>query len=140
MILLDTNVISAFMQAVPDPVVTKWLDLQPRDSIWTTSITVMELRSGIRAMPASRRRTALTQALATLVEEKIQGRIASFDVLAAESAAELNVLRKLRGRTIDFRDTMIAGIALATNATLCTRNVTHFSDLNVTVVNPWNTI
>jgi len=34
-------------------------------------------------------------------------------------------------------DTQIAGIALARRATLATRNVRHFADLKVPVVNPW---
>jgi hypothetical protein len=137
MILLDTNVLSAFMQTAPDETVAKWLDRQPRASIWTTSITVMEIHSGLNATPVGRRRDTLTQALATLLEEKIQGRIASFDVLAAEHAAVLTAQRRLRGRPVEFRDTMIAGIVLSTRATLATRNTAHFEDLSVQVVNPW---
>jgi len=38
-----------------------------------------------------------------------------------------------------MRDTQIAGIALARRATLPTRNVKHFQDLTVSVVNPWET-
>ena len=33
---------------------------------------------------------------------------------------------------------MIAGIALAQRATLATRNVRHFADLSVPVVDPWS--
>ena len=137
MILLDTNVLSAMMQGEPDETVAMWLDRKPSESIWTTSVTVMEIRVGLRTMPAGRRRDALTKAFATLLEEKIQGRIASFDAAAAEQAAELMALRKVQGRPVEQRDTMIAGIALATGATLATRNVSHFEDLSVPVVNPW---
>ena len=42
MIILDTNVLSALMRAVPDPPVIAWLDRQPRTSIWITSITLLE--------------------------------------------------------------------------------------------------
>ena len=42
-----------------------------------------------------------------------------------------------RGNPVDMRDTLIAGIALARRATLATRNVRHFDDLSVPVVNPW---
>jgi len=45
--------------------------------------------------------------------------------------------RKARGRPVDMRDTFIAGIALARRATLATRNVKHFADLAIPVVNPW---
>jgi len=71
------------------------------------------------------------------LEETIQGRIALFDAAAAEQAAELVALRRLRGRPVELRDTMIAGIALASRATLATRNTSHFADLSVPVVNPW---
>jgi predicted nucleic acid-binding protein len=46
-------------------------------------------------------------------------------------------LRKQRGRPGEMRDTIIAGIALAFNATVATRNVAHFADLHVRVVDPW---
>jgi len=32
---------------------------------------------------------------------------------------------------------MIAGIVLAHGATLATRNVQHFSDLTLNIINPW---
>lgn len=137
MILLDTNVLSALMQVAPDEAVAQWLDQQPRESIWITTITVMEIRAGLQAMPASRKRSALANALAVLLGEKIQGRIAVFDIPAAEEAAELMARRKLKGRPVDSRDTMIAGIAQASRATLATRNTAHFSDLSVPIVNPW---
>ncbi len=137
MILLDTNVLSAMMQAAPDETVARWLDQQPRESIWITTITVMEIRAGLQAMPVSRKRNALANALAVLLGEKIQGRIAVFDMAAAEEAAALMARRKLKGRPVDSRDTRIAGIAQASRATLVTRNTSHFSDLSVPVVNPW---
>lgn len=42
--------------------------------------------------------------------------------------------------TVDMRDTQIAGIAVARRATLATRNVRHFADLQVPVVDPWAAI
>jgi predicted nucleic acid-binding protein len=37
----------------------------------------------------------------------------------------------------ELRDTLIAGIVLAHRATLATRNVRHFDDLDVPVIDPW---
>lgn len=45
MIVLDTNVVSALMRSEPDPAVVTWLDSQPPESIWKTSITIFEVRS-----------------------------------------------------------------------------------------------
>lgn len=58
MILLDTNVLSALMHTSPDPVVLRWLDQQPAESIWTTSVTVFEVRMGLALLPDGRRQRA----------------------------------------------------------------------------------
>ena len=137
MILLDTNVISALMKPLPELVVLRWLDNQPRSSVWITAITVMELRYGLQIMPKGRRRDGMFQSLEILLTEKVEGRIAPFDTTAAGFAGDLMASRKVRGQPVEYRDTMIAGIALATRATLATGNTAHFADLSVQVVNPW---
>jgi predicted nucleic acid-binding protein len=137
MIILDTNVLSALMRPDPDVPVLKWLDQQPDSSIWTTSITIMEIRYGLQSMPAGRRREQMTQELEAVLKEEIEGRYAPFDIAAAEQTAELMTLRRRKGRPVELRDTMIAGIALATRAKLATRNTSHFEDLSVAVINPW---
>jgi predicted nucleic acid-binding protein len=136
-ILLDTNVLSALMQTRPDPVVVAWLDAEAPESIWTTAVSVVEIRFGIQLLPPSRRRNALEEAFVTMLRDDLSGRIAAFDSAAAEEAAELAARRQRRGRPVDLRDTQIAGIALARRAALATRNVRHFDGLNVNVVSPW---
>lgn len=138
MIILDTNVLSALMREVPDQTVLAWMDRQPDSSLWTTTVTLMELRYGLKILPLGRRRQKMTEELEAVLQEEIEGRYADFDIPAAEQAAELMAMRKHRGRLLDFRDTMIAGIALAARATLATRNVAHFEDISIAIVNPWN--
>jgi hypothetical protein len=137
MILLDTNVISEFMIATPDHRPVLWLNSQPRLSVWTTSINIYEIRSGLLAMPYGRRQAALSLAFERLLNNTIQGRISVFDIAAAQYAAELEAAAKVKGRPRDPRDSMIAGIVLAAHATLATRNVKHFEDIAKSVVNPW---
>jgi predicted nucleic acid-binding protein len=136
MILLDTNVVSALMRE-PDVRVSKWLDRQPASSIWITSITVMEIRYGLQIIASDRRRENLAKAFQDVLEKDIEQRIAPFDTAAAQEAANLMAARKVRGQTVEIRDTLIAGIAMATGATLATRNTAHFADLSVPVINPW---
>src|SRR5690349_7220636 len=112
MIILDTNVLSALMRQTPEPEVVAWLDQQPRTSIWTTSITLLEIRFGLQLLAAGKRRAALIQAFEELLQV-IDRRIASFDIDAAEHAAGLMASRQKKGRPGDLRDTMIAGIVLA---------------------------
>jgi predicted nucleic acid-binding protein len=137
MIVLDTNVISEFMGSAPEPQVTHWLDLQSRSSVWTTSINVYEIRSGLFAMPAGKRRDALEMKFEQLLQSAFQGRILDFDSDSAFRAAELCAGRRRRGRPVDVRDTMIAGIVLASHATFATRNVKHFEEIAPSLVNPW---
>ena len=137
MIVLDTNVISEFMREAPDPGVVLWLDGQPRMSVWTTTINVYEIRSGLLAMPAGKRRSAMTAIFERVLSSTIQGRVALFDLAAAECAGDLAAARKAKGHPIEARDTMIAGIVLANRATLATRNVKHFVDIASSIVNPW---
>ena len=137
MIVLDTNVISEFMIRSPDPRVLRWLNSQPRLSVWTTSINVYEIRSGLLAAPDGKRQAALSMAFERLLNHTLEGRIAVFDMAAAQRAAELEAAGQKRGRPRDRRDTMIAGIVLASHATLATRNAKHFDDIAKSVVNPW---
>jgi toxin FitB len=136
MIILDTNILSALMRQIPDSKVVTWLDGQSRTSVWTTSVTILEIRFGLQIMATGKRRSLLSEAFDSLLE-KMGRRIASFDDDAATQAANLMVSRQRKGRPVELRDTMIAGIVLAHHATLATRNVAHFEDLTVAVVNPW---
>lgn len=135
MIILDTDVLSEAMRGNPN--VSRWLDRQPRTSVWTTAITVFEIRFGLLIMPSGRRRTLREAAFVRAVSEKLEGRVLAFDQAAAEEATGLANRRQSGGRPKEDRDTMIAGIALAQHATLATRNVRHFDDLSVSVINPW---
>nr|VFJ61020.1 MAG: hypothetical protein BECKFW1821A_GA0114235_111011 [Candidatus Kentron sp. FW]VFJ62497.1 MAG: hypothetical protein BECKFW1821B_GA0114236_107415 [Candidatus Kentron sp. FW] len=137
MIILDTNILSALMRDRPDFAVISWLDGQPAQSIWITTITLFETRFGLALLPDGARRRSLEERFSTLLEEDLDGRILIFDGLAANYAATLASGRQKSGRIIDMRDTFIAGIVLARKATLATRNTRHFDDLPIRVINPW---
>jgi hypothetical protein len=137
MIILDTNVLSELMLPVPDQRVLAWLDTQPQKSIWITSVTILEIRFGLGIMAPGKRRSLLMRAFETLLVDDIEGRVAPFDTAAAQHSAELMVSRHVTGRPVDLRDTMIAGIVQARHSALATRNVSHFGDLSVQVIDPW---
>lgn len=138
MILLDTNVMSALMRREPEPAVVAWLDGQPAESIWTTSITVFEVRTGLELLEPGRRRRQLEAAFEQLLADELQGRVQSFDQPAAVAAGTIAAGRQRVGRTLEVRDVQIAGITTVRKATLATRNIRHFEDLGVDLVNPWS--
>ena len=138
MIVLDTNVLSALMRTTPEIVVVAWLDRQPADSVWLTSITVFEARFGLALLPKGRRRSGLERAFDRVLTDDLSNRILALDEMAAATAAQLAADRQRSGRPVDLRDTLIAGIAQSRRATIATRNAGHFEGLDVPVVDPWH--
>lgn len=136
-ILLDTNVLSALMQREPDEAVVAWLDRQPSESIWTTSVTVFEVRMGLELLAKGRRRSRLEKEFDRLLAEDLDGRVQFFDRAAADAAGTIAASRQRAGRTVEIRDVQIAGIASVRKATLATRNVRHFEGLGIRLVDPW---
>lgn len=137
MIILDTNVLSALITERVDPAVRIWLDHQPWQSMWTSSISILEIRFGLETMAEGRRRRTRLFEFGRLIDEDLGQRIAAFDRSAAEAAADLMAQRKRKGTPREMRDTMIAGIALSRRAGLATRNVRDFADAGIEIVNPW---
>lgn len=137
MIVLDTNVLSALMRQDADAIVIAWLDRQPPESVWTTAVTVFEIRFGLELLAPGRRRRQLQEAFTRAVEEDLSARILPFDQAAAQKAASCAAERRAAGKTVDFRDIEIAGIVAARSATLATRNLRHFQDLGIDLIDPW---
>ena len=137
MIVLDTNVVSALMLRRPDAAVVDWLDRQPAASIWTTAVTVFEIHFGLALLAPGKRRKDLEEAFKRALADDLEGRVLPFEEEVAVRAATEAARRQNGGRRVDFRDVEIAGIVAAKDATLATRNVRHFDDLGIQVVNPW---
>ena len=83
MIVLDTNVISALMRPDTNPVPISWVDRQPADRLYTTTISLMEIRLGLQLMPAGRRREAVSAGFDALLSLMFAGRILPLDAEAA---------------------------------------------------------
>ncbi len=137
MIILDTNVLSAVMQKQPDTTIVSWLDGQPTESIWLTTITVFEVRFGIELLAPGRRRRRLDAAFETSLVEELGGRVLAFDQPAAETAARIAAELRTSGRPPEIRDVAIAGITAARSASLATRNIRHFENLGIPLIDPW---
>ena len=137
MIVLDTNVLSALMRAEPDRAVVRWMNGLAAESMWTTSITLFEVQFGIDVLPDGERKTALQNAFHQAVYVDMQGRILDFDAPAAAAAGTIAARQRALGRSVVMRDAQIAGIIAARRATLATRNMRHFADTGLALVDPW---
>lgn len=137
MTVLDTNVLSEVLKPVPSSRVLRWLAAQPRHAILTTSLTQAELLHGVEALPAGKRRSQLLTAVEEILREDFVGRILPFDEAAAREYAAIVVSRDSRGRPISQFDAMIAAITRSRGAVLATRNIKHFQDCGIRVIDPW---
>ena len=138
MIVLDTNVVSALMRREPEPVVVEWLNGLPPESIWTTSVTVFEVRLGLELLAEGKRRRQLEESFSRMLEEDLEGRVLSFDQAAAQAAGRIAAERRRAGRTVEIRDVQIAGIVSMRKATLATHNTRHFEGCGLVLVDPWS--
>ncbi len=125
------------MQTQPDPRVVAWLDAQPTESVWTSSVSVFEIRFGLEAMPKGKRERALQEAFRFALKEDLDRRVLDFDVAAADEAAVISAKLRSLGRPVEIRDVMIAGIVATRRGTLAIRNTKQFLYTKLRVVNPW---
>ena len=137
MIVLDTNVVSEPLRPRPDPAVLHWLRGLD-EPVAITAVTQGELLAGAYALPYGRRRSALIDAIETILAAE-DGRVLPYDALAARRYAQLLSSNRAVGRALSTEDGMIAAICSVHAATLATRNVIDFAGLGLTVIDPWNT-
>lgn len=136
MIVFDTNVASELMKATPDEAVLRWYEAQRPKGLYTTAITVAEIRHGIERLPAGRRKTRLSERVGEVFQECVDT-ILPFDAYAAGMYAEVAVGRERLGLPIGTSDAKIAAICRLVNATLATRNMKDFAETGINLVNPW---
>jgi len=125
------------MREHPEPAVSAWLDEQPEQELWTASVILAELLSGIDMMPAGRRQKALRDAVEGMIAEDFRGRIVDFDLPAARQYGKILATRRNMGRPIREFDAQIAAIASVHRAKLATRDVNDFVACGLNVLNPW---
>jgi len=136
MIIVDTNVVSELMKPSPATAVRDWIAAHTDDELYTTSITLAEVRSGIERLPDGHRR-ALLREIAHDVFNAFEQQVLPFDARAATHYAAIVTKRDSVGLPISGFDAQIAAICRTHDATLATRNLADFQETGVGVVDPW---
>jgi len=137
MIVLDTNVISELMKPQPDMRVVDWLDSQPSEVCYLTSVVLAELLNGIELLPEGRRKRDLSDALSDIVQEMIQDRVLAFDAKMAGTFATIYSVAKTKGVSVGFADCQIAASALVNGYAVATRDEIPFKAMGCVTINPW---
>jgi tRNA(fMet)-specific endonuclease VapC len=129
MFALDTNTLIYFFKGVGD--VAEHLLATAPAHIAIPTIVLYEIETGIaKSSHPQRRRDQLAQLLDAVT-------VLPFDRAAATEAASLRALLEGAGTPIGPLDTLIAGTALAHNATLVTHNAREFSRVPGLAVIDW---
>jgi len=135
-IILDTNVVSELMRPSPARAVAGWSLSQDAQDLFTTSVTLAEIRYGIERLPDGQRQAQL-RAKAADIFFALADKVLPFDARAALRYATLVAGRDRAGAPIAGFDAQIAAICRTYNAALATRNLKHFRHTGVDLINPW---
>jgi toxin FitB len=127
--VLDTNVLSEMVKAVPHPRCVDWLAAH-RTTCTLTTISLAELRYGIERLPEGKRKRILEKQYRNLRDDFGEW-ILEFDETAATEfgryVAEYETDRGKGGvEQADIRDLQIAAIARSQGCVVATRNEKHF--------------
>ena len=118
MLALDTNALIHFFKGM-GRVKERLLATAPAEMA-IPAVVLYELEIGIaQSSQASKRRAQLEELVSVVT-------ILSFDAASARRAAQVDTALRRKGTPIGPRDTLIAGTALAHQATLVTHNVREF--------------
>ncbi len=135
-VLLDTNVVSELLRPSPNPAVEGWVGGRQAADLHFSAVGEAELRYGVAVLPAGRRRDALALAIEAILREDFEDRVLPFDSAAAREYADIAASRAA-GRHVALADCQIAAIARSRSLTIATRNVRHFADMGIELVDPW---
>jgi predicted nucleic acid-binding protein len=137
MIAADTNVVSEIMRPNASGAVVDWFDGFDYGVIAVTAPGLAELWFGIDKLAPGKKRSLLEQSLMRALSLHFAPEILVFDAESARVFGRIGAHRRSIGRPIHTIDAMIAAICIANGATLATRNVADFADLDLKLINPF---
>ena len=138
--LLDTNIISNATKPVPSEALVAWMAEQADEDLFISSLTVAEIRRGLREMPSGKKRRELERWFsgAEGPPALFAGRVLPFDEKAGLVWARLMADGTAAGRPRSPLDMIIAAVAEANDCVVVTDNEKDFA--GVKIVNPLRTV
>jgi predicted nucleic acid-binding protein len=132
--LIDSNVISELRKTRPHGAVLAWLAATRPEDIWVPAVVLGELQAG--AEITRRQDPAKAEDLDRWIDEiEKSWQLVPMDAAIAREWARL-MERKSK---VLFEDAMIAATARIRGLAVVTRNIKHFANFNVPVLNPFLT-
>jgi predicted nucleic acid-binding protein len=133
--LLDTNIVSQWPKAQPNPSVMTWLTQVPAYDMRISAITIQEIRLGTESMDPGRKRRNLEGWLEREILIGFADRILPVDAAIADECGRLVVTaRKEHKHNVSLDDALIAATARVHGLQIATLNRKDFQKLGVRLV------
>jgi predicted nucleic acid-binding protein len=132
MYLLDTNVLSELVKKRPSSALTERLKRERSEHLFTSSITVMEMRFGSMLREDG---AEFWDRIRSRIINNV--RVLEFTMKSAMKAGDILADLQKRGEPIGLADAMIAGVALNRNFTVITGNTRHFQRIGSLKIENW---
>jgi len=127
---LDSDLLVAILRGKKEALtIVEELDKEVKGS--TTSVNAFEIYFGANK---SVRKNENTREASRLLERLT---VFPFDLSSSRRAAEISAKLVAKGESIDYRDAMIAAIAIENGLTLVTRNESHFRRIKGLQIKAW---
>lgn len=123
--LLDTNIVSEFSKANPNPQVLEFY--QARKNLCAISaITWQELTRGVSRLPEGKRKATLQSFIENF---EANTEVISYDKFASQICGEMQANAEKDGHTLPFYDSQIAATAISNGMVLVTHNIADFEPM-----------
>ena len=132
--LLDTNIISEPLKAIPDQKVLDSLKMHEGKTVLCSPV-LHELQYGMERLPLSKKKVFILEYINMVIMPSLP--ILPYGPEAAVTHAGLRAKLEAKGRTIGFVDSQIASIAIANNLILVTRNIKDFENIEGLKLENW---
>jgi hypothetical protein len=135
--LLDTNVLSELRRPKPNQKVVAFIEAQPLDLLYVSSVTLTEIRFGIECINDAGRRSELNDWLANTVRPMFEQRVLPVSEDVVFKWRLLVEDGRKAGHTFSQPDLIIAATALHHGMTVVSRDTGDYERTRVPLVNPW---
>ena len=141
MYMLDTDVLSTTSptRQEQDKPLVEWIRSHS-DNLFLSAVTVSEICQGIAKLRriGSTAKASRLESWLELTLHYYGQRVLPFDIRAARTAGTLNDHARAAGHNPGFADIAIAAIAVNHHLVVLTRNLRHFTPLDIPVHDPFD--